>query len=147
MRQTRLGCHHRTTGGIVAVVDGEQATGDAHPSDYFSGAADGISWAIPNGDGWLAAHVALGLALVVAGGAGLVLAVKCRRRGPLIAAAIGLAAIVGAAFNGVSFLNYNKDFSSMIMAACFALALASYTVGLYQLGLATPAVRQHEHAQ
>ncbi len=35
----------------------------------------------------------------------------------------------GAAFNGVSFVNYRHAFSSMIMAALWAVALASYLAG------------------
>ena len=39
--------------------------------------------------------------------------------------------IIGAGFNGASFLNYGNDISSMIMAGLWALALASYLTGLY----------------
>ena len=45
--------------------------------------------------------------------------------------ALGALAIVGAAFNGISFLNYGHDFSSMIMAGLWALALACYITGIY----------------
>jgi uncharacterized membrane protein len=38
-----------------------------------------------------------------------------------------------AGLNGGSFLNYNEDFSSMIMAAFFAVAVVSYVTGLYLL--------------
>jgi hypothetical protein len=37
---------------------------------------------------------------------------------------LGALAIVGAGFNGVSFLNYGHAFSSLIMAGLWALALA-----------------------
>jgi hypothetical protein len=43
----------------------------------------------------------------------------------------GALAIVGAGFNGVSFLNYGHTFSSMIMAGPWALALAYYLTGVY----------------
>ena len=39
---------------------------------------------------------------------------------------------MGAAFNGVSFLNYGHDFSSMIMAGLWALALACYITALFR---------------
>ena len=39
--------------------------------------------------------------------------------------------IVGAGFNGASFLNYGHDVSSLIMAVLWALALACYLTGLY----------------
>lgn len=103
----------------------------AHPSNYFAGSARSIGWAIPDGNAWLAAHVSLGVALVLSGLAAVVVAM---RRGDRIArgtAVLGAAAIVGAAFNGASFLDFNQDYSSMIMAALFAVAIAAYVVGLY----------------
>ncbi|PRZ44296.1 hypothetical protein CLV47_101422 [Antricoccus suffuscus] len=105
----------------------------AHPAGYLSGIADSIGWAVPDGGVWLAAHVALGLAMVLASIAGLIAAVRYGQRGPIAAALVGLLAIIGAAFNGASFLSFNKDYSSMIMAGCFALALACYIVGLDQI--------------
>jgi hypothetical protein len=48
-----------------------------------------------------------------------------------LSSVLGALAILGAAFNGVSFLNYGHAFSSMIMAGLWALALACYFTGLY----------------
>ncbi len=53
------------------------------------------------------------------------------RAAPATSAA-GALAIVGAAFNGVSFLNYGHDFSSLTMAGLWALALACYLTGLFR---------------
>jgi hypothetical protein len=39
--------------------------------------------------------------------------------------------VLGAGFNGGSFLNYHEDFSSMLMATGFAIAVAAYATGLY----------------
>jgi hypothetical protein len=36
----------------------------------------------------------------------------------------------GAGFNGGSFLNYNEDFSSMLMSVGFILAMLTYSLGL-----------------
>lgn len=44
---------------------------------------------------------------------------------------LGFGAIIGAAFNGASFLDFNRAYSSMIMAGLFAVALASYVTALY----------------
>lgn len=104
----------------------------AHPASYFAGAASSIGWAIPYGGAWLAIHVALGLALVLMGLAGLLAARRTGGSSPIATAALGLLAILGAAFNGASFLSHDEDFLSLIMAGCFAIALASYTLGLYQ---------------
>ena len=44
-------------------------------------------------------------------------------------AVLGALAIVGAGFNGASFLDYGRAFSSMIMTGLWALALACYLTG------------------
>ena len=102
----------------------------AHPSNYFAGSAHSVGWAIPRGGVWLAAHVSLGLALILGGIGVIVLAVRSASRVAVGTAVLGGAAILGAAFNGASFLDFNQDYSSMIMAGLFALALASYVIGL-----------------
>lgn len=45
------------------------------------------------------------------------------------ASVTGALAVIGADFNGTSFLNYGHDFSSLIMAGLWALALACYLAG------------------
>ncbi len=45
-------------------------------------------------------------------------------------AVIGAVAILGAGFNGGSYLDYHEDFSSMIMASFFAIAVTAYAIGL-----------------
>ena len=61
----------------------------------------------------------------------LVQAIANRRRGILISAAVGFIGVLGAGFNGGSYLNYHEDFSSMIMATGFAVAVVAYSAGLY----------------
>ncbi|MGI8680429.1 MAG: hypothetical protein ACR2LX_17445 [Jatrophihabitans sp.] len=101
-----------------------------HPSNYFTGSAQSIGWAIPRGGVWLAAHVSLGLALVLGGIVTIILATRSGNRVATSTSVLGGAAILGAAFNGTSFLDFNQDYSSMIMAALFAVAVGSYVVGL-----------------
>jgi hypothetical protein len=106
---------------------------DHHPgagaSNYFSGAAAGLAWLISNGPAWAAAHAALGMALAAFALAAIILA--WRRSGTAVRAAsvVGALAVIGAGFNGTSFLNYGHDFSSLIMAGLWALALACYLAG------------------
>lgn len=100
------------------------------PSNYFAGSAQSIGWAIPRGGVWLAAHASLGLALVLCGIVVLVLGLRSGGRVVTSTAVVGAIAILGAGFNGASFLDFNEDFSSMIMASLFAVALGSYIVGL-----------------
>jgi hypothetical protein len=98
----------------------------ANPPEYFSGVAQSVAWAIVQGPALLIFHASLGLFLLLGG---IVLFVQAVRSGPrsvAIATGVGAFAILGAGFNGGSFLNYNEDFSSMIMAGFFAVAVGAY---------------------
>lgn len=103
----------------------------ANAANFFTGAAAAIAWAIPHGAAWLAAHVVLGLVLVVAGLVNIAWAPRTGSKLYTAASVLGAMAIIGAAFNGASFLNYGHDFSSMIMAGLWALATSSYLTCLY----------------
>ena len=99
--------------------------------NYFAGLASGLGWVIPDGPAWAAAHAAFGLALVLAAFAGIALNRREAGRAATSASVLGALAILGAGFNGMSFLNYGHDFSSMIMAGLWALALACYLAGMF----------------
>jgi len=101
----------------------------AGASDYFSGATAGLAWLITDGPAWAAAHAALGMALAVAALAAIALAWRGGSAAAKVASVAGTLAIIGAGFNGTSFVNYGHDFSSMIMAGLWALALACYLTG------------------
>ena len=101
----------------------------AGTADYFTGAVSGLGWVISDGPGWAAAHAAFGLALALAALASIALARRQDGRLALTLSVLGALAIVGAGFNGVSFLDYGHAFSSMIMAGLWALALACYLAG------------------
>jgi hypothetical protein len=98
----------------------------AAASNYFSGVASGVGWVISTGSAWVAAHAAFGLALVVAALAAIALTWRAGPRTERAASVLGLLFIVGAGFNGASFLNYGRAVSSFIMAALWALATACY---------------------
>ena len=108
----------------------------ANAGDYFSGAAAGLAWVIAQGPGWAAVHAAFGLALAAAALASIALARRQDGRLALALSVLGALAIVGAGFNGVSFLDYGHAFSSMIMAGLWALALAAYLAGALLAALA-----------
>ncbi|HMD92948.1 MAG TPA: hypothetical protein VKG80_09905 [Trebonia sp.] len=101
----------------------------AGAADYFSGAATGLAWLITDGPGWAAAHAALGMALAAAALAAVVLAWRTGSTAGRTISVTGALAIIGAGFNGASFVNYGHAFSSMIMAGLWALALACYLAG------------------
>lgn len=102
----------------------------ANASNYFAGIGSGLGWVIGQGPGWAAAHAALGLALAVAALANIVF--TWRRGGLVIATAVlGALFIIGAGFNGASFVNYGHNISSLIMSVLWALAVVCYLTGLY----------------
>jgi hypothetical protein len=98
----------------------------ARPANYLSGSVRSVGWAIGSGPATLAAHAALGLFLVMAAMVVVALAIGTRRRATTVAAVLGAGFIIGAGFNGASFLDFNHDISSLIMSLLFALATLSY---------------------
>jgi hypothetical protein len=103
----------------------------SNPPEYFSGVAQSVTWAILHGHILLAIHAGFGLVLVIAAVGTMVQAVQPRRRGLIISSAFGFIGVLGAGFNGGSYLNYHEDFSSMLMATGFAIAVVAYSVGIY----------------
>jgi hypothetical protein len=101
----------------------------AGASNYFSGSASGLAWVVSSGPGWAAAHAALGMALAAAAIIGVALTWRHGGRTATAVSVLGALAIIGAGFNGASFLTYGRAFSSMIMAGLWALALACYLTG------------------
>jgi hypothetical protein len=98
----------------------------ANAPDFFPGIGTAIAWAISRGALALAAHVVLGLALIVVSVSHIITAVSIGRRSWVVLSIAGTLFLVGAAFNGASFVNYGHDFSSLIMSGCFAVALLCY---------------------
>lgn len=121
---------------IYVVLPGKHPGASA--SNYFSGAASGIGWVIPDGPVWAGIHAAFGLALVVAAIAAVALTRGSRAATAL--SVLGALAIIGAGFNGVSFLNYGHAFSSMIMAGLWALALVCYLTGMFLAAQRQPVI-------
>lgn len=113
----------------------------ARRANYLTGSFHSVAWAIAHGALALAIHAALGLALAV-----LVIGVAARAfviaSWPVRASSI-LAAlfVVGAGFNGASFLDFNNNISSLIMALLAFAAVACYAVVLYLLGQAVSSAR------
>ena len=103
----------------------------SNPPEYFSGVAQSVTWAILHGHILLAVHGGFGIVLVIAAVGTMVQAIRGRRRGIIVPAVVGFIGVLGAGFNGGSYLNYHDDVSSMLMATGFAVALVAYSVGLY----------------
>jgi hypothetical protein len=111
----------------------------ANPPEYFSGVAQSVTWAILHGHVLLILHASLGLILVLNGVGLLIAAITMRARDLITVTAFGAFGILAAGFNGGSYLNYHEDFSSMLMATFFAVAVVSYAVGLFVTGRPAPA--------
>jgi hypothetical protein len=103
----------------------------SNPAEYFSGVAQSVTWAILHGHILLAIHAGFGLVLVIAAVGTMVQSIRARRRGLILSSVFGVIGVLGAGFNGGSYLNYHQDFSSMLMATGFAIAVVAYSVGLY----------------
>ncbi len=93
--------------------------------DYFSRSWSSLLWALSGGGGWaLLVHASIALILFLG-----MLTLFLRSLGPNGRGwrwALGIAAFftLGALFNGLSFLDFNENFSSMIMASCWLVAVA-----------------------
>jgi hypothetical protein len=105
----------------------------AHPGangGYFAGVPRVVAWALGAGAFALRLHVALGIALFVAGIVLLGMAIGARRRAWVWSATLGLFGVFGAAGNGASFLIFHHDFSSFLMSLGFTIAAAAYVAGI-----------------
>ena len=105
----------------------------AHPTDYLSGSVSSVTWAIAHGALALAIHAALGLALAVMVIGVAVRAVRLRRAVITWWSVLAGLFVIGAGFNGASFLDFNNDVSSLIMALLAFAAVACYAVTLFLL--------------
>ncbi|HTX63893.1 MAG TPA: hypothetical protein VMD28_09650 [Acidimicrobiales bacterium] len=103
----------------------------SRPSDYLTGSYHSVVWAIGRGAPALAAHAALGLALVVMAIAVAVRAVSLRRAGVGFWGVLGGLLVIGAGFNGASFLDFNGNLNSMIMALLALASIGAYAIVLF----------------
>ena len=100
-------------------------------SNYFVGVAQGVAWALGHNEWSLQLHVVLGLLLFLASLLLIGCAIAARRRAWITISVIGWIGIMGAGFNGASFLNYGHNFSSLLMSVGFFLAMIAYVAGLF----------------
>ncbi len=111
---------------------------DSHPgsdpSEYLAGSFDSVRWALSqSGLPALVFHASWGLLLIVNGVVLIILARRVGRRSVTVSTVLGFLLVVGAGFNGASFLDFRQDYSSMLMATFFGLAILVYAVVLFLL--------------
>jgi len=105
----------------------------ARPSSYLGGSVRSVAWAVAHGAPALVIHAVLGLALglLVIGVA--VYAIRLGRRPVGAWSVLAGLLVIGAGFNGASFLDFNNDISSLIMALLAFGAVACYSAAIYLL--------------
>jgi hypothetical protein len=99
--------------------------------NYFSQSWASLVWTLSGGGGWtLAVHASIAVALLIGTIALFVRTLSWPGRGWRWGSGIAALFTLGALFNGLSFADYNQDFSSMIMATCWLIAVTAVVIPL-----------------
>jgi len=101
-------------------------------NDYFTSLARALAWSMTGGGALLRLHVIAGLLAVALGIAVTIAATWAGGRWRAVAAWTGLAFVLGAGFNGGSFLIFGSgdSLASFLMAMLFLVAVVIYGVAL-----------------
>ena len=113
----------------------------AHPANYFAGSLHSVTWAIAHGAATLAVHTTLGLALVVFVVGTAVHALRSGQRAVGGWSILAGLFVIGAGFNGASFLDFAHNINSLIMALLALAAIGCYATALMLMGAPSPLPR------
>jgi hypothetical protein len=105
----------------------------AHPSDYLGGSFRSVVWSIGHGPLALAIHAAFGLTLVLVVIGVSICAARLHHRAIAVWSSIAALLVIGAGFNGASFLDFNDNTSSLVMALLAFAAVGCYSVVMFLL--------------
>jgi hypothetical protein len=106
----------------------------AKPTSYLSGSFHSVAWAITHGSIALAVHAALGIALGATAVGAAVRSVLLRGGWVTVTSVLGALLVIGAGFNGASFLDFGgQNISSLLMALLALGAVCCYLAGLHLL--------------
>jgi hypothetical protein len=105
----------------------------AHPANYLGGSLRSVVWSIGHGKAALAIHAALGLGLVVIVISTALYALRVHRRAIAVWSSIAALLVIGAGFNGASFLDFNDNTSSLVMALLALAAVGCYSLVMFLL--------------
>jgi hypothetical protein len=110
-----------------------------NPSNYVAGSYRSVMWAISSGFPALVLHSVLGLLLVVMAISVAAHAFSLYQPRVTTIAITGGLFVIGAAFNGASFLDFEgKNINSLLMALLALGALLCYVLIVYLLPAAVP---------
>jgi hypothetical protein len=102
--------------------------------DHGATLGTAVARAVANGPAELAIHASLGMFLILTAAYLLVRAVMAKRAGIIVVSAVGLVALLAAAYNGASFVGTGHNSASAGMADAWAVALLCYLTTVYLLG-------------
>ena len=98
---------------------------------FFERAVHSFGWALTNGGGIaLTLHVLVAIGLLIGSITMVVRAVAVKSRPWLITSIIGALSVITALTNGLSFIGYDRDTDSFMMAIGYIVAVVSYTIAL-----------------
>jgi hypothetical protein len=107
----------------------------AHPANFFTGSFQSLVWAVGHGTLALVVHAVLGLALVIMVISVAVRAVSLRRRSVTTWSILAALLVMGAGFNGTSFLDFNLNVNSLLMALFALGSVLGYLAMMYLLSV------------
>lgn len=110
----------------------------ANDSDFFGGAFQSLIWVIGHGPLVIILHAILGVIVILGSFAILRNGIQLKRRAYIIWSVVAVVGILGAGINGASFLTYNHDVNSYLMAVGFAVGVTAYSALLF-LAVSEPA--------
>lgn len=103
----------------------------SNPSEFFSGSARSVLWAIGHGAIALTLHVVLGLLLALMVIGIVARALSIGRRAVATWSVLGAMGTIGAGFTGAGFLDFNQDVSSYFMTVLALASLLCFAVVVY----------------
>jgi hypothetical protein len=110
----------------------------ARAANYFAGSLHSVAWSIAHGAASLAVHATLGLVLVVFVVGTAVHALRSGQRAIAGWSVLAGLFVIGAGFNGASFLDFGHNINSLIMALLALAAIGCYAIALMLLGAPSP---------
>ncbi len=107
-------------------------------SNYFTRSFASVVWGLSH-FGLLPIHVGVGIVLFLGGARLAESAFRAPRLRVRTYSVVGALAVLAAGFNGASFLDFNFDLNSMLMAVLFAIATMAFALVAVRAALAQAA--------